>query len=114
MDSETEEVNSETVGMDNEFLPPDQKGYRLQNHPTISYNDRRENRRSMVCNNSIVGSCALHSVAKAYVNVFNAIYTFVEPNQPTNIFTKYTILTNYIIKQGLKDFGKKCKASVRK
>ena len=65
-------------------------------------------------NNLIVGSNELHSVAKNYVNVANAIATFVKPNPPNNTITNETILTQYIIKKGLKDFGKKGKASVLK
>ena len=68
----------------------------------------------MVWNNLIVGYHALHSVLIAYVNVVNAIVTFAEPTPPTNIITNETILTQYIIKQGLKFFGKKGEAAVRK
>ena len=64
--------------------------------------------------NLIVGSHSLHSVAMAYVNVINAISTFVDPNPPTNIITNETILTQYSIKQGLKAFGKKYEAAVLK
>ena len=53
-------------------------------------------------NNPIVGSHALHSVAKAYVNVVNYFSIFVEPNPPINIITNVNILTQYSIKQGLK------------
>ena len=56
-------------------------------------------------NNLIVGSNELHSVAKAYVNVVNAIDSFVKPTPPTKIITNKTILTQYKIKQGLKVFG---------
>ena len=65
-------------------------------------------------NNLIVGSNEIHSVANAYVNVVNAITSFVKPTQPTNIITNKTILTQYRIKKGLKVFGKKGKAAVRK
>ena len=68
----------------------------------------------MGCNNLIVGSNEIHSVAKAYVNVVNAITSFVKPTPPNNIITNKTILTQYIIKQGLKVFGNKGKAEVRK
>ena len=68
----------------------------------------------MEWNNLIVGSNELHSVAKAYVNIVNAIAFFVKPTPPTNIITNMTILTQYIIKQGLKVFGNKGKASVCK
>ena len=65
-------------------------------------------------NNLIVGSNELHSVAKAYVKVVNAIATFVKPTPPTNIITNEIILTQYSIKQGLKVFGKKGEAAVQK
>ena len=44
-------------------------------------------------NNLIVGSNELHSTAKAYVNVVNAIATFVKPTPPNNIITNKNILT---------------------
>ena len=69
---------------------------------------------SMGCNNLIVISNELHSVAKAYANVSNAISVFIKPTPPTNIITNETILTQYSIKQGLKVFGNKGKSSVRK
>ena len=87
MDAENEGVDSENEGVNNEFLPPEQKVFFLRNHPTINYNYGRDNRRSMGWSNLNVGPHALHSVAKAYFNVVDAIYTFVEPNQPTNIIT---------------------------
>ena len=65
-------------------------------------------------NNIIVGSNEMHSVAKAYINVVNAITSFVKPTPPTNIITNETILTQYSIEQGLKVFGKKGEAEVRK
>ena len=65
-------------------------------------------------NNLIVGSKEIHSVAKAYINVVNAINCFVEPTPPSNIITNKTILNQYIIKHGLKVFGKKDKAAVLK
>ena len=65
-------------------------------------------------NNLIVGSNEIHSVAKAYVNVVNAIPSFVKPIPPTNIVTNETILTQYSIKQGLKGFVNKGEAEVRK
>ena len=74
---------------------------RLWNPRTINYNHGRSNCQSIVCSNTIVGYHALHNVANAYVNVVNAITTFVEPTPPTNITTNETILTQYIIKQGL-------------
>ena len=57
--------------------------------------------------NLIFGSHALHNVAKVYVNVVNDIVTFVEPTPPTNIITNETILTRYIIKQGMKNLKKR-------
>ena len=67
----------------------------------------------MVWNNLIVGSNELHSVAKAYINVFNDITSFFKPTPTTNI-TNETILTKYSITQELKVFGKKGKAAVWK
>ena len=49
---------------------------------------------------------------KYYVNAVNAISTFVEPTPTNNIITNETIPTQYIIKQGLKVFGKKGQAEV--
>ena len=68
----------------------------------------------MGCNNPIVGFNEIHSIAKAYIHVVNAITSFVKLTPPTNIITNETILTQYSIKQVLKVFGKKCKAEVRK
>ena len=65
-------------------------------------------------NNLIVGSNEIHSVAKAYVNVVNAITSFVKLTPPTNIITNETILTQYRIKKIFKVFGKKGEAAVRK
>ena len=62
----------------------------------------------------IVGSHALHNVAKAYANVVNSIATFFEPTPQTNIITNDTILTQYSIKQGLKSFGGNGEVAVRK
>ena len=64
-------------------------------------------------NNLIVDSNEIHSVAKSYVNVVNDITSFVKPTPPTNIITNETILTQYIIKQGLQVF-KKGEAAVQK
>ena len=58
-------------------------------------------------NNLVVGYYALHNVTKAYVNIVNAINTFIDPTTPTNIIKNENILNQYIIKQGLKVFGKK-------
>ena len=63
--------------------------------------------------NLIVGSRVLNNVVKAYFNVVNSFKNFVEPNPPTNILTNETILTQYIIKQGLKVFGNKFEAAVQ-
>ena len=68
----------------------------------------------MVWNKLIGGSHALLSVANPYVNVFNAIATFVEPTPPTNIIKNDTILTQYNIKEGIKVYGKKFYAAVQK
>ena len=65
-------------------------------------------------NNLIVGSNEIHNVAKVYVNVVNAITSFFKPTPPTKIITNETILNQYSIKQGLKVFGKKGEAAVRK
>ena len=62
--------------------------------------------------NLIVGSNKIHSVAKAYINVFNAIASFVKPTPPTNIIINETILTQYSIKQEPKVFGKKGEAAL--
>ena len=114
MDSETEGVDSDNEVVDNEVLPPDRKGYILRNPPNVNYSGKRATRISMRWNNLIVGSNEIHSVAKAYINVVNAITYFVKPTPPTNIITNETILTQYIIKQGLKVFGNKGEAAVRK
>ena len=63
----------------------------------------------MSWNNLIFGSHALHSVEKYYVNIVNAISTFVEPTTQTNIITNETIVNQCIIKQGIKVFGKKAR-----
>ena len=55
----------------------------------------------MVWSSLIVGARDLHNIAKAYVNVINAIATFVEPTPPTNMTTNETILNQYSINQGL-------------
>ena len=65
-------------------------------------------------NNLIVGSNEIHSVAKAYVNVVNAITSFIKLTPSTNIINNKTILTQYSIKQGLNVFGKKGGAAVQK
>ena len=65
-------------------------------------------------NNLIFVSDELHSVAKSYINIFNDITSFVKPTPPTNIIANKTILTQYIIKKGLKFFRNKGEAEVRK
>ena len=65
-------------------------------------------------NNLIVGSNELHSVAKSYINVVNAITYFVKPIPPTNIITNNTAMTQYSIKQGLKVFVNNGEAAVQK
>ena len=74
-------------GLDNKVLPPERKGYILRNPLNVNYSDKRATRLSMVWNNLIVGSNEIHSVAKSYVNVVNAITSFVKPTPPTNIIT---------------------------
>ena len=64
--------------------------------------------------NLIVGAHELHNFNMAYVNVINTIATFVEPTPPTKIIIDETILTQYIIKQGLQIFRQKVKAALRK
>ena len=66
----------------------------------------------MIWNNIIVGSNELHSVAKAYINVVNAIYYFVKLTPPTNIITNETILTQYSTNKGLKFFVNKGESAV--
>ena len=56
----------------------------------------------------------IHSVAKAYVNVVNAITPFFKPTPPTNIIANNTILTQYSTKQVLKVFGNKGETAVQK
>ena len=114
VDSNTEGVESENEGVDKKVLPPERKGYILRNPPNVNYSDKRATWLSMGWNNLIVGSNEIHSVAKAYINVVNAITYFVKPTPPTNIITNETILTQYSINQGLKVFGKKGEAELRK
>ena len=114
VDSETEGVDSENEGGDNKVIPPEIKGYILRYPSNVNYIEKRATRLSMGWNNLIVGSNEIHSVAKSYVNVVNAITSFVQPTPPTNIITNKTILTQYSIKQGPKVFGMKGEAAVRK
>ena len=102
---EIEGLDSETERVDNEVLPPEQKGCHLFNPPTINYNDGRSNQQSMGWINLVGGHHAFHNVAKTYANIINAIATFVEPTPPTNIITNETFLTQYSIKQGLRVLG---------
>ena len=51
---------------------------------------------------------------ETYINVVNAIASFVKPKSQTNIITNVTILTQYNMKQGLKIFGKKGWSAVLK
>ena len=62
----------------------------------------------------IYGSHDLQNVAKAYVNIVNAIAAFIDPTPPTNIIKNDTIMTQYSIKQGIKFFSKKYEAAVEK
>ena len=100
--------------MDNKVLPPERKGYILRNPPNVNYSDKIATRLSMGWKNLIVVSNEIHSVAKASFNVVNAITSFFRPTPPTNIITNENILTQYSIRQGLKVFGKKVEAAVRK
>ena len=109
MDSETEGLDSDNEVVDNKVLPHDIKGYILRNPPNVNYSDKIANRLSMGCNNIIVGSNEIHSVAKAYTNFVNTITSFVKPTPQTNIITNETILPQYSIKQGLKVFKKKAR-----
>ena len=105
VDSETEGVDSDNEVVDNKVLPTEIKGYILKNPPNFNYSDKISTWLSMGWNNLIFGSNELHSVAKFYINVLNAITSFVKPTPTTNIITNDTILTQYIIKQVLKVFG---------
>ena len=113
MNSKTEGVYSDNEGVDNKVLPYERKGCILRNPPpNVNYSEKRSTWRSMGCKNLIIGSNELHSVAKAYIDVVNAITSFVKPTTPTNIITNETILNQYSIKQGLKVFGEKGEATV--
>ena len=115
MDAENEGVeNGGRVTIYANDLPPERKGYFLQNPPNINYNDERDNQRSMGRRNLIVGARDLQNVAVAYVEVVNTITTFVEPTPQTNILKNETILTQYIIKHGIQLFQQKGKSAVRK
>ena len=114
VDSETEGVDSDNKWVENKVLPPERKGYSIRNPLNFNYSDKRATWLSMGYKNLIVGSNELHSVAKAYINVVNAITSFVKPTPPTNTIANETILNQYIIKQGIKVFGKKGESEVRK
>ena len=66
-------------------LPPEYKWYLLHNPATIKYNDGRIILCSMGWSNLIVGSCFLHNVVKAYVNVINTTTAFTGPTQQTKL-----------------------------
>ena len=93
MYSETGGLESENEGVYNKVIPPQRKGYSLRNPPNLNYSEKRATWISMVWNNLIVGANELHSVAKAYINVVNAINSFVKQTPPINIITNKTILT---------------------
>ena len=114
MESETEGVESDNEGAGEKFLPPERKGYTLRNPLNVNYSDNRATWISMGWNSQMFGSNEIHSVSKAYVNVVNAITSFVKPMPTTNIITNETIQTQYSINQGLKVFGKKGEDAVRK
>ena len=114
LDSETEGVDSYNEILDNKVLPPERKGYSISNPPGVNYSGKRYTRLSMGWKNLIFGSNELQSVAKSYINVVNAITSFVKPTPPTNTITNETTLTQYSIKQGLKVFGNKGEYAVRK
>ena len=114
VESETEGMDSDNEVFDNKVLTPDQKGYILMKPPNVNYSDKISTRRSMGWNNITVESNEPHSVAKSYVNVVNAIATFVKRTPPTNIIFNETILIQYSIKQGLKVFGNKYGYAARK
>ena len=100
--------------MGNKVLPAEKKGYSLSKPTNVNYINKRATQRSMGWNNLIIGSNEIHSVSKAYVDVVNAIDTFFKTTPPTNIITNETILMQYSIKHGLKVFGKKGEAELRK
>ena len=99
-------MDTKNERVENEVLSHDKKLYRLQNNPTINYNNTGYNWISMGWNNLLVGSHGLHNVVKTYVNFVNYIATFVDPTITTNIIKNETILNQYSIKQGLEVFGK--------
>ena len=68
----------------------------------------------MVQNNLIVISNELHIFAKSYINIVNSINYFFKPTPTTNIITNKTILNQYILRPGLKVFGKKVEAVLQK
>ena len=107
-------MESENELVENYVQPPEKKLYLLQNPPTVNYNYGRPNLQSIGWNNLIVGYHVLRNVSNACVNVVNSIAAFFEPTPPTSIIKNDTTLTQYSIKQGLKCFGKKFKATLQK
>ena len=105
---------SDNEGVEKEVLPPEIKGCILRNTLDVNYSNKRAIRIYMGWNNLIVGSNEIHSVAKSYINVFNAIASFVKPTPPTNIITNDTILMQCSIKQGLEVFGNEGEAAIQK
>ena len=77
MDSETEGLDSYNEGVENEVLTPDRKGYSLRKPSHVNYSYKRATQNSLVWNNLIVDFNEIHSVAKYYINVVNAIASFV-------------------------------------
>ena len=114
VDSENEGMESDNVVVYKKFLPPERRVYSLRNPPNVNHSYKRATRISMGWNNLIVGSNKIHSLAKAYINVVNAINYFVKPTPPTNIITNETILTQYSITQVIKVFVSKGEAAQKK
>ena len=61
------------------------ENYIPKKYPTIKYNHERSNKRYMGWSNLVIGSHAIHNVAKAYANILNTISTFLGTNPPTDI-----------------------------
>ena len=98
MDSDTEVIESENEGVENEVLHPERKRYFLRNLPSVNCSDKLSTWHYMGSKNLIDGFNKLHNDEKSYINVVNAITSSVKPTPPTNIVTNETILTQYIIK----------------
>ena len=78
-------VNGGRVTVNADALPPEKKVYFLRNPPNINYNDEISNQRSMGWINLVVGARDLHNATMAYVNIVNAIATFLNlPHQTTS------------------------------